>query len=490
MGVSAAFFARVSDAVFANPFSAKREAFDHALARELGMPAGGFGSQLVPGLETRLAQARDDPDYARLSDTTRAHLDHAALFICFHLFSDAIDAHIDAQLASPATALEFAPARDIVDACVARGVEAARAEGYLPIFFQMRRAFRFIDTGLTGEGPSARRLREALWNNLFTRHLGVYDTWLRERMEDFSTILLGPTGAGKSSAAVALGRAGYIPYDRKKRRFVESFAAGLSSINLSAYPPTLIESELFGHEKGAFTGAVTKHEGVFARCAAHGACFLDEIGDVGTELQTKLLMVLETRRFSPVGSHETRAFRGRLIAATHRDLDALRAAGKFRDDFYYRLCSDVIEVPSLRTRLDENAAELDRLVEQILARTLGRPAPELVAGTVRSIVDGVGRDYTWPGNVRELEQAVRRVLLTGTYTGDRRPRGEGPLAGISAAMAEHSLTARELTAAYAAAAYTRLGSYEAVASALDLDRRTVRKYVLAAREVETRPAAP
>jgi transcriptional regulator with PAS, ATPase and Fis domain len=101
---------------------------------------------------------------------------------------------------------------------------------------------------------------------------------------------------------------------------------------------------LFGHKRGAFTGAIDAHEGVFSRCSAHGAIFLDEIGDVSRPVQIKLLQVLQERTFSPVGSREKLRFRGRVIAATHQPLDDLRDRKIFRDDFFYRLCSDVIVV--------------------------------------------------------------------------------------------------------------------------------------------------
>src|SRR6185295_2591919 len=117
--------------------------------------------------------------------------------------------------------------------------------------------------------------------------------------------------------------------------------------------------------------------GVFERCSPHGAIFLDEIGEIGVPVQIKLLRVLQERTFSGVGGHESRRFEGRVIAATNRSLDALRAEGKFRDDFYYRLCSDVIEVPSLQQRLDEDPSELDVLLAFILRRIVGDDSAEL-----------------------------------------------------------------------------------------------------------------
>ncbi len=200
-------------------------------------------------------------------------------------------------------------------------------------------------------------------------------------------------------------------------------------------------------------------------------------------MQIKLLRVLQERTFSPVGGHETARFSGRVIAATNRPLDELRARGAFRDDFYYRLCSDVIEVPTLRQRLSEDHRELDVLLGFILRRILGDDSGDSsrVRAMVREAVEvGLGPSYPWPGNVRELEQCVRRVLLTRRYSGDRRlaqsPRGgegEGDrLLGVAG-----DETAKGLVVRYCKALYTRHGTYEEVARRTGLDRRTVKAYV-------------
>ena len=303
-------------------------------------------------------------------------------------------------------------------------------------------------------------------------------------MEDFSTLLLGATGTGKGAAASAIGRSGYIPYDDKRGVFVESFTRAFSSLNLSQFPEALIESELFGHRKGAFTGALDHHEGVLARCSPHGAIFLDEIGDVAAPVQIKLLQVLQERTFSPVGSHDRVRFRGRVIAATNRNLDALRREGRFRDDFYYRLCSDVISVPSLRQRLDEDAGELRMLIDHLVERLTGDESDELAERIHETLLANVGPAYAWPGNVRELEQAVRRVMLTQSYEGDH-------IAAITAAerlatdLAEGRLSADEMMSTYCRLLYSRLGTYEAVAERTKLDRRTVKKYIVAKDEEPT-----
>src|SRR5437867_3378731 len=249
-----------------------------------------------------------------------------------------------------------------------------------------------------------RKLREALWNNVFTHNLRGYEAALWNRMEDFSTLLLGETGTGKGAAAAAIGRSAFIAYLPGERRFAANFAESFIAINLSQFPEALIESELFGHRKGAFTGAIDHHAGVLERCSAHGALFLDEIGEVSTPVQIKLLQVLQERIFTPLGGHERRRFSGRVIAATNRPLAHLRREGRFRDDFFYRLCSDVIEVPTLRQRITESTGELELLVRLLVERIAGTPDSALVAEVLEALENGLPHDYGWPGNVRELEQ--------------------------------------------------------------------------------------
>jgi transcriptional regulator with GAF, ATPase, and Fis domain len=340
----------------------------------------------------------------------------------------------------------------------------------------MRRAFFFIVRGLVGRGRSMRRLRESLWNSVFTHDIRLYDRFLWDRMEDFSTILLGETGCGKGAAAAAIGRSGFIPYDAKKKMFEFSFTQAGVPINLSQFPESLIESELFGHEKGAFTGAIDTRPGVFDRCREHGAAFLDEIGEVSIPVQIKLLRVVQDRLYSSVGGREERKFTGRVIAATHRPLDDLRNEGRFRDDFYYRLSSDLIHVPPLRTRLAEEPSELDDLLDNLIPRLVGEPSTELHEMVRESVDRDLGAGYGWPGNVRELEQCIRRVLLTRSCAPDTSSVADES-AGLVGALAGGTLTAEELVARYCALLYERHGTYVEVARVTGLDRRTVRKYV-------------
>jgi len=390
-----------------------------------------------------------------------------------------LDALIERQASKGDESLPAPFAEEVIGDLVRSGFDEGRAVRYFALFFQLRRGFYFIVRSLAGECESIRRLREALWNNVFTHDMRGFETALWDRMEDFSTMVLGETGTGKGAVAAAIGRSGFIPFDREHRRFAANFTETFIAINLSQFPETLIESELFGHRKGAFTGAIDHHQGVFERCDAHGALFLDEIGEVAIPVQIKLLQVLQERTFIPVGGRENKRFSGRVIAATNQPLGALRRKGSFRNDFFYRLCSDVIEVPTLRQRIAESGAELEQLVRLLVSRIAGAEAPELVAAVLETLEASLPRDYAWPGNVRELEQAVRRILLTGRYTGDTPDAAPGETELLARHLEAGNLTADELLGRYCAQLYRQLGTYAEVAKRVGLDPRTTRKYVQA-----------
>jgi transcriptional regulator with GAF, ATPase, and Fis domain len=165
-----------------------------------------------------------------------------------------------------------------------------------------------------------------------------------------------------------------------------------------------------------------------------------------------------------------------VIAATNRPLGQLRRDGRFRDDFFYRLCSDVIEVPTLRQRIAESAGELGLLVRLLVERIAGTQDPALVAEILEALERGLPRSYTWPGNVRELEQAVRRIVLTGRYAADLAPAPDDETA-LVAKLRAGELTAAELLAGYCSLLYHRLGTYAEVAKRTGLDPRTSRKYI-------------
>ena len=230
-----------------------------------------------------------------------------------------------------------------------------------------------------------------------------------------SVLLLGETGTGKELFARAL-------HARSRRG-----SRALVRVNCAALPPTLVESELFGHEKGAFTGAVSMRQGRF-ELADGGTIFLDEIGDLQPEIQAKLLRVLQEGEFERVGSSRTQRADVRVIAATHRDLDADVASGRFRADLYYRLSVYPINLPALRDRV-EDIPSLVWFFIQRHQRDLGRRITKVPKGVMSAL-----QQHTWPGNVRELENVIERamirstgetLLLDDTFGPARRHRAQG-----------------------------------------------------------------
>lgn len=467
---------------FLNPFSDERE-------RILGrIHAGHTGEalrldpraySLITTVDQRVQrlETKGWTSVAHFSDEDRQFIGPVFLYQVYHRYLLEIDALIQKQLRTKGHAVPVPFARELLGDLDARGFGEDECLRYFAIFYQLRRAFYFILVSLVGDSVSMRQLRRALWDAVFTHEMHIYDRYLWNRMEEFSTLLLGETGTGKGSAAAAIGRSGLIPFDRKSGRFAANFGETFIAINLSQFPESLIESELFGHRKGAFTGAIDAHAGVFERCNAHGALFLDEIGEVGVPIQIKLLQVLQERTFTPLGSHENRRFAGRVIAATNRPLDELRGNGNFREDFFYRLCSNVIAMPTLRRRIEESPAELEQLVNLLVNRTAGEPGPHLTDIVLGALHRDLPNGYPWPGNVRELEQAVRRILLTGHYGGETPVEANAAVEALARDLHDGALDARTLLARYCALLYQREGSFEKVARRTGLDRRTVKKYI-------------
>ena len=470
------FFRTVRNASFSNPFGDRRPVLDRVAAGVFGeVQESEVLTQLIEKVGRTIAEVERRP--GSLSGEDSELLRYGRLFYTFHLFCTAYDEHIRKQVERGDEPCRVPFARDVLAMLAGQGFGSEECRYFLALFFQMRRAFFFI-RAIAGRSRCVMELRRALWNNVFTGDVVLYDTYLRGRMEDFSTMILGETGTGKGMAAAAIGRSGFIPFDEARGTFAESFARAFLSINLSQYPEQLIESELFGHKKGAFTGAVDNHRGVFSRCSPCGAIFLDEIGDVQVPVQIKLLQVLQARSFTPVGSHAVERFQGRVIAATNRDIGKLRAEGSFRDDFYYRLCSDLIEVPPLRQRIRENPGELQDLLGVVVERIIGRSSDDLAAQLHQRVTASQPENYAWPGNIRELEQCVRRMLLSSRYDWQRPAAGDGA-ARLVERISMGNLTARQLLEQYSRILYARENTYEGVARIMDLDRRTVKKYIRA-----------
>jgi sigma-54 specific flagellar transcriptional regulator A len=232
------------------------------------------------------------------------------------------------------------------------------------------------DNGPTGSSEAVTRLRQLI------EQVATFDT---------TVLVLGESGTGKEVVARSIHQ--HSP--RRDGPFV--------AINCGAIPADLLESELFGHEKGAFTGALSTRKGRF-EMAEGGTLLLDEIGDMSLPMQVKLLRVLQERSFERVGGGQTIRCNVRVIAATHRNLETRIGAGQFREDLFYRLNVFPIEMPALRERLDDLPILVSTIAEQ-LART-GRGNVHFADEALQAL-----RNYTWPGNVRELTNLVERLAV-------------------------------------------------------------------------------
>ena len=291
------------------------------------------------------------------------------------------------------------------------------------------------------------------------RMVEIFDL-VREIASQRSTVLLqGDSGTGKELVARAIHFSG----DRGERPFV--------AVSCAALAETLLESELFGHEKGSFTGALAQRKGKF-EMADGGTLFLDEIGDISPKLQVDLLRALQERRFFRVGGATEVAVDVRVIAATHRDLATDVREGRFRDDLYYRLNVINIRIPPLRERIEDVPLLAQEFLDR-LAHELGREVSGISEEALRLLMD-----HDWPGNVRELENAVERALVTCKsgvlgavdFAFLSRPAA-APGAGSSLPP---GLTLQEMEKDYIAATLARLsGNVKAAAEALGIDRSTL-----------------
>ncbi len=221
---------------------------------------------------------------------------------------------------------------------------------------------------------------------------GIFKLIDRVADSDSTVLINGETGTGKGLVAKAIHKSSY----RRNKPFV--------AINCGAIPENLLESELFGHVKGAFTGATAAKSGKF-EVANGGTIFLDEIGDMSPDLQVKVLKVLEEREFEPVGGHKTVRVDVRIIAATHRDLEEEVQKGRFREDLFYRLYVIPVQLPPLR----ERSVDIPLLVHHFLAK-LNDEKNTQVDGVSES-VQNLFMHHPWPGNVRELANLMERLIV-------------------------------------------------------------------------------
>ena len=271
---------------------------------------------------------------------------------------------------------------------IARRPEQEAVARLLETFLERRAAISSED-----QAPSVRRFREMIGRD---EKMLVAFEWIRTAAKsDISVLILGPTGSGKEVVARMI--------HELSRRGNEKFQA----VNCVALPDTLFESELFGYEKGAFTGAGARKLGRL-ELADRGTLFLDEIGDLSLVAQAKLLRALEDRQFERLGGHTAVHVDFRLISATNRPLDLFIRDGRFREDLYYRVNAFAIRLPSLR----ERPVDIAVLASRFLARYCASNGLPLDAKTFSAEAIARLRAYPWPGNIRELESTVSRAALS------------------------------------------------------------------------------
>ena len=349
-------------------------------------------------------------------------------------------------------------------------------ETLFALFFQIRRAFHWIFNYVIGSSEEAIRLRSRIWESIFSHDLHRYVSGFHKEMNSVHTLITGPSGTGKSLVAKAIGMSRFIPFDTATRRFVSNPEESWFPVNIAVLPELLLESTLFGHAKGSFTGAYSDQAGLFESAGVHGVLFLDEIGDASSAAQAKLLTVLQDRKFQRVGETHSRTALCRVITATNRNLEQAVVEKQFRQDLYFRLSADRIETVPLRKLTGGRTDSLKPMVIFITSKLLGASwTPDVVDTALQFIDDRLGPDYQWPGNFRELEQCLRNFLIHRDYA---PVRFEGNADGtLEELLVARKPGADQLLGMYAKALYRESGSYKAVGKILGVDQRTAKKYV-------------
>jgi DNA-binding NtrC family response regulator len=346
--------------------------------------------------------------------------------------------------------------------------------------FQIGRALARV-ARIVGSSPPAAALRAATWRAIFTHDMRRHLRSCVQRPNDASTLLTGETGTGKELVAEAIGRSAFVPFDPKARRFVAEPGAGFRVVHIAALSESLMESELFGHERGAFTGAVKERRGLLDTGGPNDVVFFDEIGELGMRAQVTLLRVLDGHGYRRVGDGAELAFTARVVAATHRDLGEQIRRQAFRLDLYERLAAVQIRAPSLRERLAAAPGERRELVRCFAAREVDAEDVEALTDQVEAFLDAHLPVYPWPGNVRELKRCVESVCVTGGFV----PLGPSASAASAAGEGEEdpvrsiramTLSADDVLRRYTSMVFEKTGRrQDEAARVLGVDRKTVAK---------------
>jgi len=371
-----------------------REGYEVVLADSGEEALSQLDSQAFDLVLTDLSLGRGVSGMVVLEGAKRLRVETAVIMITAHgsekIAVEAMKAGADDYIPKPFD-------NDEIRMVVRRALERHRLEREHRLLLErVEREYGFEQ--LIGAGPGMRR---------------VFETIQKVAETDLTVLIRGESGTGKELVAQAI----HTTSPRKSRPFV--------AVNCAAISPELVESELFGHEKGAFTGADRRRVGRF-EAADGGTIFLDEIGDMAPETQAKVLRVLQERKLERVGGGETFEVDVRVVAATHSDLEAEVAAGRFREDLYYRLKVVQIGLPPLRERPEDLPALCDRFLDQV-AQRLEREKKQLSSAALARLAR-----HAWPGNVRELRNLLEQAaVLSSGETIEEQDLGLGPGLGQS-----------------------------------------------------------
>lgn len=345
--------------------------------------------------------------------------------------------------------------------------------------YKVWRGYSFIIEKIIGRSQAMVQLRMDIWDAIFTRRIFWSFEYLKERMANFSTLILGATGTGKELIAHIIAHSQFIPFDAKTFRFAAHPSQCFQAVNISALTPTLIESELFGHKKGSFTGAVQDRKGLLEQCTPYSILFLDEIGDLNTEIQVKLLRVLQNREYTSIGDHQIKRFHGRIVSATNIDINQLVHKQLMRPDFLYRIGSITIRTPSLKDRLIGKHSDLDDLLKTIIQHVIGTMDNSLYQEIKTSVEEIVQSGHPWHGNVRELEQCVRGLLVSSSFTPvlqSEEPDQQKQSNQFFEQCKKDRIPLEQLVQMYCHYIVKNTSSYQEAAGILDTDWRTVKAH--------------
>jgi transcriptional regulator with AAA-type ATPase domain len=317
-----------------------------------------------------------------------------------------------------------------------RGLSVPEASHLLSLFYQARRVWYFASTKILGGSPSARAARLAIWRANIGRDACAYAGSLYRLMDEVPVLITGETGTGKELAAECVAWSRYIPFDVATRRFVRKPREDYHARNFCEVPDELVESALFGHKRGSFTGATADSTGFFGLPQVNGSLLLDEVGEIPRHIQAKLLRPLQNREYTPVGENQPREILGRLMFATHRDLEVMCREETFRPDLFERINGARIHMPSLRQILAEAPFELRTYVRAFVGKRIDDPEQaETWTEKVVVVLQATRAHHPWPRNLRELQHDTERCLL-----GDSAPPAPAP-ATIAPASPQPATTA-------------------------------------------------